>query len=230
MDFGVHLPIIDFGGNAFSLKYLLNYTETVERLGYRALSVNDHLIFSRPWLDGLTALAAVLSKSGDMTLATTLALPIVRGPTALAKSLSAIDLLSGGRLIAGIGPGSSAKDYAAAGIPFEERWKRFDEGIRALRALLGKDGSSFQGQFYNTESVILEPLSAQPSGIPLWIGSWGSEVGLRRVAHLGDGWLASGYNATPQMFAEALSRLRSHLESAGKDPAQFPNAHATMWF
>ena len=70
-----------------------------------------------------------------MTLATTVALPVVRGPVALAKGLAAIDLLSGGRLVVGVGPGSSARDYAVVGVPFEERWKRLDEAVQALRAL-----------------------------------------------------------------------------------------------
>lgn len=230
MDFGVHLPLIDFGGTPFSLEHLLNYAETAEQLGYGALSVNDHMLFSRPWLDGLTALAVVLPKTGQMTLATTLALPIVRSPVALAKTLAAIDVLSGGRLMVGIGPGSSARDYAAVGIPFEERWKRFDESVQALRALWRKDASAFKGQFYDTEGITLEPSPIQQPSPPLWIGSWGSEAGLGRVARLADGWLASGYNATPESFAQAWNTLGAKLQSAGKDPALFPNALATMWF
>jgi hypothetical protein len=92
-----------------------------------------------------------------MALATTVALPIVRGPVALAKSLAAIDLLSGGRLVVGVGPGSSARDYAAAGIPFEERWKRLEEAVLAMRALWLREGSPFKGEFYSTEGVVLEP-------------------------------------------------------------------------
>jgi probable F420-dependent oxidoreductase len=230
MDFGAHLPLLDFGGHPFSLERLLAYAETAERLGYQALSMNDHLVFSRPWLDGPTALAVVLAKTGRMALATTVALPTVRGPVALAKSLAAIDLLSGGRLMVGIGPGSSARDYAAVGIRFEERWQRLDEAVQALRVLWRNDGSSFKGQFYDTEGIALEPTPSQQPGPPIWIGSWGSEAGLRRVARLADGWLASGYNTTPQLFAEAWNTLHANLQSLGKDPARFPNAIATMWF
>ena len=117
MDYGVHLPLIALNGQQhWSLRGLLEYTEIAERLGFRALSVNDHLLFPRPWLDGPTALAAVLARTGQMALATTVSLPVVRGPVALAKSLAAIDLLSGGRLVVEVGPGSSARDYAAVGI------------------------------------------------------------------------------------------------------------------
>ncbi len=75
MEFGAHLPLMDFGGNPFTLDHLVEYASTAADLGFRALSANDHLVFSVPWLDGPTALAAVISHSGDMTLATTVALP-----------------------------------------------------------------------------------------------------------------------------------------------------------
>lgn len=230
MDYGVHLPLIALNGQHWSLRGLLEYTQNAELLSFQALSANDHLLFPRPWLDGPTALATVLARTGQMALATTVTLPVVRGPVALAKSLAAIDLLSGGRLVVGVGPGSSARDYAAVGIPFEERWKRLEEAVRAMRALWLREGSSFKGEFYSTEGIVLEPYPTQQPGPPIWIGSWGSAAGLRRTARLGDGWLASAYNTTPEGFAKAWGRLREQLSAAGKDPDRFPNAVATMFF
>ena len=230
MDFGAHLPLISFGGDPPSLRHVTRYAEIAERLGFAALSVNDHLLFPRPWLDGPTALSSVLAATGRMGLMTTVALPVVRGPVALAKSMAAIDILSGGRLVVGVGPGSSARDYVAAGIPFEERWKRLDEAVEALRALWHEDGPPFTGRFYSTEGILAEPRPSRQPGPPIWIGSWGSEAGLRRTARLGDGWLASAYNTTPKAFADARSRLELHLHAAGKDPNHFPNAIATTFF
>lgn len=229
MDFGLHLPLMDFGGNPFTLDHLIAYAQAGQELGFSGLAANDHLIYAKPWLDGPTALAAVLSHSGRMDLATTVSLPIVRGPVALAKSLGAIDRLSGGRLLACVGPGSSARDYAAVGIPFDERWKRLDEAIQTLRALWNREGAVFKGSFYNTEGMVLEPFPAQKSGPPIWVGSWGSRAGLQRVARLADGWLASGYNTTPELFAKGWQQLQEFLVTAGKDPSSFPNAIATMW-
>ena len=210
MRFGAHLPLMDFGGNPYSLEHLVSYARTARDLGFDAVSVNDHLVFSVPWLDGPTALAAVVEHTGTMTLATTVALSVVRGPMPLAKSLAAIDRLSGGRLVAGVGPGSSADDYAAVGIDFDERWPRFEESVLALRALWQR----------------VEPPPVQQGGPPLWIGSWGSAAGLRRVARLADGWLASAYNTTPELFADAWQRLQPML---GAREDSFPNALATMW-
>src|SRR5918992_3229854 len=230
VDYGAHLPLIAQDRQPWTRHRLLEYAEVAESLGIQALSANDHLVFPRPWLDGPTALASVLGRTGRMVLATTVALPVVRGPVALAKSLAAIDLLSGGRLVAGVGPGSSARDYAAVGVPFEERWKRLDEAVQTLRALWQGEGPPFRGEFYSTEGITLEPYPAQRPGPPVWIGSWGSEAGLRRVVRLGDGWLASAYNTTPEAFAAARRRLAEHLHAVGKDPSRFPNAIATMFF
>jgi alkanesulfonate monooxygenase SsuD/methylene tetrahydromethanopterin reductase-like flavin-dependent oxidoreductase (luciferase family) len=229
MEFGAHLPLMDFGGNPFTLDHLVEYASTAADLGFRALSANDHLVFSVPWLDGPTALAAVLSHSGEMTLATTVALPAVRGPVAMAKTLAAIDRLSGGRVMAAVGPGSSPLDYQAVGLDFEERWARLDEAVGALRSLWQADAEPFEGRFYATEGLDLEPRPMRPEGLPIWIGSWGSGPGLRRAARLGDGWLASAYNTTPALFAAAWTTLRELLPTRGKDPATFPNSLATMW-
>ena len=184
----------------------------------------------RPWLDSITALAAILTKTRHMTLMTTVVLPVVRGPVQLAKSLAALDVLSGGHLIAGVGPGSLPQDYALVGIAFEERWKRFEEAIQLLRSLLQRDASPFRGQFYTAEATRLEPFPVQEPGVPIWIGSWGSDAGLRRVARLGDGWLASAYHVTPASFADALARLNQYLHHVGREPERLPHALGSMFY
>jgi alkanesulfonate monooxygenase SsuD/methylene tetrahydromethanopterin reductase-like flavin-dependent oxidoreductase (luciferase family) len=214
MEVGVHLPLIPFDGRPPSQAGLRATAEAARRLGFAALAANDHLVFSRPWLDGVTALAAVVPESGELELATTVALPVVRGTAPMAKALAALDLLSGGRLVTGLGPGSSIADYDLVGVPFDERWPRFEASVRELRRLLDGD----------------EALEPRPTRrLPIWIGSWGSPAGVRRVARLADGWLASAYNASPAEFGEARRRLEQALHERGRDPDAFPNALATMW-
>jgi alkanesulfonate monooxygenase SsuD/methylene tetrahydromethanopterin reductase-like flavin-dependent oxidoreductase (luciferase family) len=132
--------------------------------------------------------------------------------------------------VVAVGPGSSEQDYASVGIDFRERWARLDEAIGALRSLWQPAATPFVGRFYSTEGISLEPRPVRDGGPPIWIGSWGSDAGLRRVARLADGWLASAYNTTPQLFGEASARLRDLLADHGKDGGSFPNALATMWF
>jgi alkanesulfonate monooxygenase SsuD/methylene tetrahydromethanopterin reductase-like flavin-dependent oxidoreductase (luciferase family) len=205
LELAVHLPLMDFGGEGLSRARLTRAVDAAREHGFAAVSANDHFLFQRPWLDGPTALASVIEPSGAMELATTVALVALRGPVPLAKTLAALDLLSDGRLIAGVGPGSSARDYDAVGIPFEERWARFDAAVASLRALLRGEPPA-------------APLLPRRE-IPVWIGSWGSKAGLRRVARLGDGWFASAYNTTPDVFRAARKSL----------PPRFPNALVTMW-
>jgi alkanesulfonate monooxygenase SsuD/methylene tetrahydromethanopterin reductase-like flavin-dependent oxidoreductase (luciferase family) len=171
-----------------SFARLARTVDAASALGYAAISANDHFVMPAPWLDGPTALASVIERSGNLTLATTVALAVLRGPVPLAKTLEALDLLSGNRLLAAVAPGSSQRDYDLLGIPFEERWQRFDAALVTLREQLT---------------------------IPLWIGSWGSPAGLKRVERYGDGWLASAYNITPERLAAARTEL--------------PCALATMW-
>src|SRR5664279_1740848 len=173
-EYGAHLPLADLGSTP-SLASLKTYPRAADELGYGYLCVNDHLLFSRPWLDGPTALAAVIGESGSMRLATTVSLPVLRGPVPLAKTLAALDVLSSERLLVAVGPGSSAQDYAAVGVPFGERWRRFNEAVFALRALLRGDRDGVDGEFYRSHGVLLEPSPAQPGGPPVWIASWGLE-------------------------------------------------------
>ena len=230
MKFGAHLPLMDFGGHPYTLAHLAGYARRASALGFDTLTANDHLVFASPWLDGPTALASVIEASGSMTLATTVSLPVVRGPVQLAKAMAAIDLLAGGRTFVAVGPGSSPRDYDIAGIDFAERWKRLDESVHVMRALWRADETPFVGRFFSTEGIELLPRPAQIGGPPIWIGSWGSAAGLRRTARLADGWLASAYNITPAEFAIAWGELQDLLAAEGKDRATFPNALATMWF
>jgi alkanesulfonate monooxygenase SsuD/methylene tetrahydromethanopterin reductase-like flavin-dependent oxidoreductase (luciferase family) len=228
VDLGLHLPLMEFRNEGLSLGRLVASVEAARDAGFAAISANDHFLFSTPWLDGPTALASVVDRSGKMTLATTIALAVLRGPVPLAKALAAIDLLSEGRLIAGVGPGSSARDYEAIGVPFEERWQRLDESILTLRALLNGEPPPPAG-FYTSPEQELEPRPAQELGVPIWIGSWGSRAGLRRVARLGDGWLASAYNTSPDLFSAGRELLEGELEAVGRAERELPNALATMW-
>lgn len=228
MQLGAHLPLIDFDGRGWPAGRVATYARRARDLGYDFVCANDHLAFEKPWLDGIVALASVADQTGDMRLATTVSLPVIRGPVALAKAAAALDIVSGGRLVLGVGPGSSARDYELAGIDIAGRWTRLDESIRLLRTQLSEGDVGFNGRHYRVPTA-LEPRPIRAGGPPIWVGSWGSEAGLRRVARLGDGWLSSAYHATPDAVAAARSRLGLELGKAGRQLDGFPCALATMW-
>jgi alkanesulfonate monooxygenase SsuD/methylene tetrahydromethanopterin reductase-like flavin-dependent oxidoreductase (luciferase family) len=228
MEFGVHLPLLATVGPSMPVARVLDFVDCAERLGFTHLAVHDHVAHPRPWLDAPIMLGAVLPRLQRMVPIAAVWLPIIRGPLTLARALTAADLLSDGRLIAGLGAGSSEADYAAAGIPFAERWERFDESVALLRSLWRPSGEPFRGRFYAADGSSFQPAPARPGGPPLWIGTWGSEAGLRRTARLGDGWIASAYNTDPARFGQAWSRLLEILPRFGKEPEGFPNGLATM--
>jgi alkanesulfonate monooxygenase SsuD/methylene tetrahydromethanopterin reductase-like flavin-dependent oxidoreductase (luciferase family) len=228
VELGAHLPLIPFTGPPSSAS-LRRYARAASGAGLRWLTANDHLVFRRPWLDGLTALAAVVDASEDLRLATSVCLPAVRGPAQTAKAFAALDLLSEGRFTAGVGPGSSERDYEVGGVAADDRFDRFEDAVRALRVLLRRDPGPFRGAFHSTVGVVLEPAPGGPGRPPIWMAGWGAARGLRRAAELGDGWLASAYNITPERFAAAWERVREHVAACGGDPGRFANGLATAW-
>ncbi len=225
MEVGVHLPQVATTTPTPDVRHVTDVVDAARELGLAAVSANDHLAFHRPWLDGLTLLAAVAERAGDLELATTVALPTLRGPAQLAGSFATLATLAPGRLVAGVGPGSSAVDHALARVPYDERWRRFEESVLVLRALLRRDDHALPGDW--AERLGDASVVAPPGPVPLWVAGWGSPAGLRRVARLGDGWLASAYNTTPEAFADGRAVVAEERRRLGRD--DLPAALATMW-
>ena len=225
MRIGAHLPLADLGDGTPTGEDLRAYASSAKDLGYATLSANDHLLWGKPWLDGPTSLASVVSAAGDLTLATSITLPVVRHPVVVAKMLTTLASLATGRVVGGLGPGSSKADYEAVGVPFDERWARFDEALPTVRALVRGEPTT-QGAYYGAEAR-LAPIPDRPPEV--WFGSWGSDRRLAAMAAAADGWFASAYNATPLQYGEARARLDGHLKSAGRAPEDFPDSIATVW-
>ena len=226
MRIGAHLPLADFGDGTPSVADLVHYARVAAACGMSTLSANDHLVWALPWLDGPTALAAVAAAAEDMTLATSIALPVVRHPVVVAKTLTSLAAIARGPVVGGLGPGSSRADLGAVGLDFDERWARFDEAFALVRALV-RGGPAPAGRYYRADDLQLAPL---PDRAPqVWFGSWGSDQRMAAMAAVADGWFASAYNATPDDYRGTRARLDGHLTAAGRDPAEVPDAVATTW-
>jgi alkanesulfonate monooxygenase SsuD/methylene tetrahydromethanopterin reductase-like flavin-dependent oxidoreductase (luciferase family) len=230
--FGVHLPVMAFGGQEPTREQIISLAQYVEALGYDSLSVNDHIVFHTSWLDAISSLSAIAASTSKIKVGTSILNIVVRNPVICAKALVAIDILSSGRLFAGVGPGSHRGDYEACGIPFEERWPRFSEAVEILISLLHNHDQkpfSYKGKYYVFKGITLSPRSVQSPHPPIYIGSWGSDVGLKRVAKYSDGWMASAYNITPAKFKEKWNFLLSYRKSLGKESEPFDNSVMTMF-
>jgi alkanesulfonate monooxygenase SsuD/methylene tetrahydromethanopterin reductase-like flavin-dependent oxidoreductase (luciferase family) len=204
-----------------------------EGLGYDSVSVNDHIVFHTSWLDAISTLSAIAASTTRILVGTSILNIVVRNPIVCAKALAAIDILSSGRLFAGVGPGSSRGDYDACGINFSERWPRFSEALEVLVTLLAKDNSSvpfnYKGKYYILKDILLMPKPAQKPHPPIYVGSWGSDAGLKRLAKYSNGWMASAYNITPAKFKEKWDFLLAYRKSLGKEEEPFDNSVVSMF-
>jgi alkanesulfonate monooxygenase SsuD/methylene tetrahydromethanopterin reductase-like flavin-dependent oxidoreductase (luciferase family) len=222
-----------FDGNQPTKEQIISLVQYAEALGYDSLSVNDHIVFHTSWLDALSTLSAVAASTTRILIGTSILNIVVRNPVVCAKALAAIDILSSGRLFAGVGPGSYRGDYDACGIDFSERWPRFSEALEILVMLLSSDNSrpfDYKGKYYTLKDVLLTPKPVQKPHPPIYVGSWGSDIGLKRVAKYSNGWMASAYNITPAKFKEKWNFLLAYRKSLGKKEEEpFDNSIMTMF-
>lgn len=231
--FGVHLPVRMLPGEEQppSHQLLLATVDAAQKAGFASIWVTDHMVYMDPWVDCMMCLAAVAGRAGEHGLAIAtgvVGLPL-RHPVAMAQSFATLDIFSGGNLVIGVGEGSTRSDFDALGIPFNDRRKMLEDGVVALRALLSGESVSHKGPYYAFNDITVSPKSVQRPCPPIWLSSWGSPVGMRRVARLGDGWVASAWHSSPEQFHASLETLKYSLKDHGKDPDAFPNAANTMF-
>jgi alkanesulfonate monooxygenase SsuD/methylene tetrahydromethanopterin reductase-like flavin-dependent oxidoreductase (luciferase family) len=226
-----------FDGNQPTKEQIISLTQYAEALEYDSLSVNDHIVFHTSWLDALSTLSAVAASTTRILIGTSILNIVVRNPVVCAKALAAIDILSSGRLFAGVGPGSYRGDYDACGIDFSERWPRFSEALEILVMLLSSDNNNnsgnsrpfdYKGKYYTLKDVLLTPKPVQKPHPPIYVGSWGSDIGLKRVAKYSNGWMASAYNITPAKFKEKWNFLLAYRKSLGKNEEEEPFDNSVM--
>jgi alkanesulfonate monooxygenase SsuD/methylene tetrahydromethanopterin reductase-like flavin-dependent oxidoreductase (luciferase family) len=227
-----------FDGNEPTKEQIISLAQYAEALGYDSLSVNDHIVFHTSWLDAIATLSAVAAATTRILIGTSILNIVVRNPVVCAKALAAIDILSSGRLFAGVGPGSHIGDYDACGIDFNERWPRFSEALEILVKLLNSSNNcsgeplDYNGKYYTLKDMLLTPKPVQKPHPPIYVGSWGSDAGLKRLAKYSNGWMASAYNITPAKFKEKWNFLLAYRKSLGKEEEEeepFDNSVMSMF-
>lgn len=168
---------------------------------------------NRRFLEGLTTAGFVLGASSRLRVGLCVLILPMRNVVLTAKELATLDVLGGGRLVAGIGAGWLREEFEVLGAPFERRYARMEEGIAALRALWGAQPASFDGELVSVPPVYCEPTPSAPGGVPIYIGGH-SEAALARTARLADGLILS--EMPPDAVADARARLAGHLRAAGR--------------
>jgi len=145
-----------------------------------------------------------------------LLLPL-HAPIILAKRVATLDAMSGGRVLLGVGMGWQREEYQTIGVPYEERGKRLDEGIAAVRALWTESPATYHGQFYNFTRVHSDPKPTQTGGVPIVIGG-STDIAARRAGRIGDGFYP--HAISPDDLALRLETMRAAAREAGRDPDQ----------
>jgi probable F420-dependent oxidoreductase len=195
----------------------------VEELGYDSLWTGDHVSFHGPIYDSLTLLASYASVTRRVRLGTAVYLLALRHPAIAAKITSTLDVLSGGRLIFGVGVGGeNPKEFEACGIPHRERGARVSEGIEVVRTLWRDTPATFGGRFTSFEGVSLDPKPVQTPAPPIWIGGR-SDAALARAGRQGDGWVS--YVVQPERYKASLEKIRAAGAEARRPLDGFVAAH-----
>lgn len=161
-----------------------------------------------------------------MTLGTAVYLLPLRHPTLTAKVTSTLDLLSGGRLVLGVGVGGEfPPEFDATGVPVEERGPRTDEAIGVLRRLWTENAVAHEGRHFSFGPVSIDPKPRQPGGPPIWVGGR-KGPSFRRAGRMGDGYIS--HMASPEQIRGNLEQMQQHAAAAGR--AETPFATASLIF
>jgi probable F420-dependent oxidoreductase len=210
MQYGIHLP---HAGEQSTPALIRRFAVHAEDLGFDDVWVSEHIIVPRDkfprsplFYDPVLTLTWVAAVTTRVRLGTSVLVLPMRHPLPLAKELATLQNLSDGRLILGAGVGWLEPEFAALGVPFNERGRRLDEGIAMMRAVWTEDPVTFRSRTIPAviEGMTMTPMPAKP--IPLWMGG-SSDVALRRTIRIADGWHGSGH--TPEDAAPIVQKLRA---------------------
>jgi alkanesulfonate monooxygenase SsuD/methylene tetrahydromethanopterin reductase-like flavin-dependent oxidoreductase (luciferase family) len=195
-----------------------------EQSGFDSVWVGDHLLYRddgrperAPW-DAWTLLAGLAVATERVTIGPLVACTAFHQPGLLARTAAAVDELSGGRLIVGLGAGWNETEFRAFGVPFDRRVSRFEESFEIVRRLLAGERVTYAGSFHQLEDAVLLPASARCP--PLMIGSNGERMLGIALPHVGawNTWYDS-YGNTVEGFAVLNRRIDGAAIAAGRDPA-----------
>ncbi len=192
----------------------IEFGRRAEAAGASSLWVMDRIVFDN--YDPLITLGALAAITTRVRLGTCVLLSTLRPPAVLAKMIGSLDRMTGGRMTIGIGAGSRADDFAAAGTPYEHRGGRAEELVKIMRLAWSGEPVRYSGKHYQIDVGHIGPRPVQEH-LPIWFGG-SADSAMRRIARIGDGYIGSS-SGGPNGFREKWAQITSHAESIGRDPA-----------
>lgn len=233
MQVGLALPQFDYsvpGESPLRWETVVAVAERVEAAGLSSVWLADHLFLDivkyggppgrHGAFDPIVALGALAVRTSTVKLGTLVLCAQLRPPAVLAKALATLDVISGGRLVCGIGAGWYEPEYEAAGLAFGPpgvRLRELAETITVLRGMFGGGPFSFEGRHVRVWEAPCLPPPVQPGGPPIWVGGRGDRL-LDVVARHADGW-NTVWTWTRADYLARLAVLERACERAGRDPS-----------
>ncbi|MDP9465416.1 MAG: LLM class F420-dependent oxidoreductase [Actinomycetota bacterium] len=228
MRFGAVFPTTEIGNDPIAIR---DFAQAAEGLGYSRLTTYDHVLGAEhanrtPPLTGpytehdafhepMVLFGYLAGLTSTIEFATGVLILPQRQAVLVAKQAAEVDLLSGGRLVLGVGTGWNHVEYNALGTSFGSRGRRMEEQVAVLRSLWGDELVDFDGEFHRIDRAALVPRPARP--IPVWFGG-SKQASLRRAARTGDGFI---FGRSGPAVVEALGTLHTMLAEQDRDPAAF---------
>jgi len=219
------------------------FARMAEDLGFDGFWVGELPTNRSPSYDTLTTLSFAAAASSRITIGSLVLLLPLHHPVWVAKQFGTLDILSGGRVILGVGVGGEyPKQFEAVGVPVDERGKRTDEAIEVIRTLWTQEVCSYHGRFFRFEGITMDPKPVQKPHPPIWVGGrpGGIEIGpdgrpryksktgaIRRAARLGDAWCP--YYMTPEMYKDSVAQIKAYATELGRDISGMQWALTTFW-
>jgi probable F420-dependent oxidoreductase len=210
--FSISIPqFVTAGG--FDSRALAGYLGRAEALGYEGAWTLEMVIGTMPVLGPLETLAYAAACTSTIRLGCAVLITTLQSPIHVAKSVSTLDQLSGGRLEVGVGTGGR-RMFSAFAVDPDSFVARFTEGLQVMKALWTEPVVDFHGRFWQLAGVAQEPKPIQRPAPPLWFGG-SHPAALRRAVRFGDGFFGAGSQTTAQ-FAEQVPVVRRALEEQGR--------------
>ncbi len=214
--FGVALPFYE---HQLDYTDVVAFAATVQTAGFDGLWIGDHLVVGPPphhphtWYDAPTLLAGLAATVPNLTLGTDVLIVPYRNPVAAAKALATLDIVSGGRLIVGVGVGGDQAEYEALQVDYRRRGAITDEYLAVWKAVWADGPIDFVGEHYRLTTQSLGPKPVQRPHPPIWVGG-SSPAAIRRAATIGDGW--QPLTLTPEEYRTCAAELSQLAEKANR--------------
>ncbi|MGH7832113.1 MAG: LLM class flavin-dependent oxidoreductase [Candidatus Binatia bacterium] len=217
---GIEIPQV-FPDGRVDMEHIRKFVAKAEDLGYESLWLQERVIGDFAMLEPVSLLNYAAALTRRSRLGVSVILLTLRNPIQLAKSLSTLDCMSGGRLILGVGLGGGhlSSHEAVFGYSREKRVRRFVEALQVMKLLWTEPKASYEGIFWSFKDVPMEPKPVQKPHPPVWFGGH-HENALRRAVKHGNGWMGAG-SSSSAAFVRESAMIRRFLEEAKRDPAEF---------